>query len=610
MTATQTATAEALWLLRYPWFEERPASITEFLGPDYLNLGSTVRPRIREILVDLFGAEVNPHRISVYEEAISTGAIGVGKTTLASIVIPYMVHWTMCLHNPQEFYGMMPGTRIAFMMMSTSRLQARDVVFSDIQARIDASPWFQRPERMYDTKIRSQFRFPSKDVWIIPGDSSERTFEGFNILGGILDEVDSHKVTKNKDYAEIGFTTIHGRMTSRFQDRGFILIIGQMKKSVGFASRTYSRLRADPKGYAVRMSIWESFGWKHYLRPDGTHDSFWFDTERMCVTTEALARLAGFPETIMEIPEVYKKDFLASPYKALRDLAGRPPAVTSPLFNDATRINTARDTWRTAWNHAEGPADHRNRLQDWFVARNSIKRVIHVDIAYSAEGDALGLAMGHVPELIEVEGEMKPFVMIDLILRMKGAPGQELFLGDVRRVIYDLIDHRHFNVKLLTTDGFQSTDFRQQIAKRRIKTDVVSTDKTALPYYDLYDALSEDRIGIPPYIVPLNPVDPQMTDILYVELSQLQEENGKIDHLPEGSKDVADAVACVCSNLMGDRKYRAAPSNTGGDHSQPARQGAPNWPSHPAMMNPQAPHAPIPPQTGGSWGQPAPWRPR
>lgn len=595
-------------MVQHPHFEQRPASILEFLGPRYLNLQDTVRESVAKVAMDIFGDDVNPWRIALYQEAIFTGAIGIGKTTLASIVIPYMAHWTLCLKDPQDYYNLMAGSRIAFMLMSTSRLQARDVVYSDIKARIDHSPWFQE-NYAYDPSIKSQFRFP-KDVWIIPGDSSEKTFEGFNILGGIVDEIDSHKVTKDKSYVEQGYDTIKGRVESRFDDRGFILLIGQMKSSTGFAAKMYKRYMRDPNTYAARLPIWESFGWGKYLDPLGNRDSFWFDTDRMQITTKELAELKGFPDSIIEIPRVFQTSFEHSPFKSLRDLAGRPAAVQSPLFNDPSKITLARQNWLMAWNAGEGPVNHKNQIADWFRARNSIKRVVHVDIAYSAEGDALGLAMGHVPEVVDVDGELKPFIAIDLLMRFKAAPGTEIFLGDIRRIIYDLKEKRGFNIVMLTTDGFQSTDFRQQVERKRIKTDQVSTDKSMLPYFDLYDAVSEDRISLPPYLVPLSWEQPDPIDILMREISQLVEEDNKIDHPPDGSKDLSDAVACVCSVLMENKKYRRSASNVNA-------QATPETPdrttpisrlmSHHAVNHLPTPRAPMPP-TGLT--APAPWRPR
>jgi hypothetical protein len=38
-----------------------------------------------------------------------TGAIGIGKTTIASIILPYMCHWVLCLKDPQKFFGLCPA---------------------------------------------------------------------------------------------------------------------------------------------------------------------------------------------------------------------------------------------------------------------------------------------------------------------------------------------------------------------------------------------------------------------------------------------------------------------------------------------------------------------
>lgn len=136
------AAADALWLVQHPQFEEKPASIREFLGPRYLNIEHGVRPGIKQALVDLFGEEPQADAIALFEEAMVTGAIGIGKSTYASIVLPYMVHWVLCLKDPQGYFSLLPGSRIAFMMMSTSEKQAKEVIFGDVFARLNNSPWF------------------------------------------------------------------------------------------------------------------------------------------------------------------------------------------------------------------------------------------------------------------------------------------------------------------------------------------------------------------------------------------------------------------------------------------------------------------------------------
>jgi hypothetical protein len=594
---------ELAWLKANPHFEERPASIREFLGPSYLNIQEYVRPAIVDVLVDIFGEEPSPNRISMYQKAIFTGGIGIGKTTVASVVLPYMAHWVLCLKNPQHYFGLIPGSRIAFMQMSTSGPQAKEVVFGDIKARIENSPWF-KSKYPYDSAFKNQIRFSQKDIWILPGDSAETTFEGYNILGGILDEIDSHKITRTKDYAEQGYTTIHGRITSRFLDRGFIMLVGQMKKSSGFAARMYRNFKKDPTAYTAIMTIWESLGWGRFMTPDGKRDSFWYDCNRFSFVSGESAEFQGFPVHIIEVPNAYRADFENSPKKALRDLAGRPPAVNSPFFHDVSKIEATRLAWMNM-NGSEPPVGSRGELASWLKPRNSLKRVVHVDIAYSGEGDALGIAMGHVPELVEIDGETKPFICIDLLLRIKAPPGKEIFLGDIRRIIYELRDDRGFVISKVTTDGFQSTDFRQQLARRRIQTEVVSVDRNMIAYADLYDAVMEGRIAIPPYLTYLREDDGEPSDILLKELSELQETGSKIDHPPDGSKDLADALAAVVFTLMSGRtfhsKVRNMPVSSANDGSSVVNSASGAWFSHPAVnleaapaASPVAPLAPIP----------------
>src|SRR6059058_4645993 len=108
-----TQAQEAMWLIQHPAFRERPATLEEFLGPEYLDIEGMVRPGIKDALIKIFGKTMRGDKISKAERAMITGAIGIGKTTLASIALPYMVHWVLCLNNPQKFYNLLPGSRIA-----------------------------------------------------------------------------------------------------------------------------------------------------------------------------------------------------------------------------------------------------------------------------------------------------------------------------------------------------------------------------------------------------------------------------------------------------------------------------------------------------------------
>jgi hypothetical protein len=594
-----TPLEELQWLIDHPDFDERPASIGEFLGAAYLNIEDGVRAGVREALVDIFGEESNGTSIARVQRAIFTGAIGIGKTTLASIALPYMCHWVLCLRDPQNFFGLLPGSRIAFMQMSTSEDQAKEVLFGDIFARINHSPWFKKYP--YDPKFKNQIRF-DKDIWVVPGDSSETTFEGYNILGGILDEIDSHKITSKKNYAQAGYDTILSRITSRFGERGLLVLIGQMKSSLGFASKMFKDFGEDPNATTARMSIWESFGWDKYLKPDGTRNSFWYDPRRKGIVPNVVID-SGLIETVehlIEIPKTFQKPFESEPEKALRDLAGIPPLVGDAFIGMGDRIYEARDRWVSRFELSSPVRETLSRadFEPWFRAPDALPRAVHLDIAYSSEGDALGLAMGHVPEVKEIDDEFRPVIVFDFLLRLRPLPGTQLVLSEIRQLIYSLRDEYGFRITKVTMDGFQSTDMMQQLSKKRFNTDYLSVDRQKLPYQDLRDAIYERRVEFPPYKTFKRHGDVERVEIAIDELSQLIDTGRKIDHPDGGSKDVADAMAGVVYTLMGDRKYRRGVSSVSPVDGQGEPMGGGSFaslfgPTRPGGL--VAPALPVPP---------------
>lgn len=569
--------AIAKFLIENPDFDDMPVTIARFLGPGYLDIdreqnpnlpakGAVIRLGVKQALIDIFGEKIDPESISEKREALFSGGIGIGKTTMASVALAYMVHWVSCLHNPQTYFGLMPGSRIAFMLMSTKDSQAKEVLFGDIKARINHSPWF-RKNCVYDPSFKNQMRFP-KDIWVIPGNSAETTFEGYNILGGILDEGDSHKVTQNKDYAEVGWRTIKARVTSRFTNpvtgkhRGLLIAIGQMKSAEGFMSRTKRMMESDPEdSKVVFMPIWESFGWDAYRDPaTGKTAVFYYDTERRIIVPPAVATMIDSP-TVLRIPMSYKKDFDLDPVQALKDHAGIPPNVDDPFITAPDRVEDAQVKWEQRHPHLLVPvttSSDKPQFHEDLHAMDSLRRTIHVDIAYAAGGDALGMAMAHIPEMVEVNGELKPIIVFDWLLRIKPRGGSQLMLADFRDIITRMRDERGYKISLVTLDGFQSIDSQQILRQqRRFNTDELSVDRTKAPYEDLREAIYERRIEFPRYLTHLNHNATDLVNIAQKELLELTDTGRKIDHPPRiGSKDVADAMAGCVHGLMRNYQFQ------------------------------------------------------
>jgi hypothetical protein len=144
---------------------------------------------------------------------------------------------------------------------------------------------------------------------------------------------------------------------------------------------------------------------------------------------------------------------------------------------------------------------------------------------------------------------------------MRAPGGGEIILGDVRKVLYYVKDVLGFPLKKVTLDGLESKDTLQQLRKRRIETGKVSVDRSRMPYEDTREAIYENRLAFPPYMTYLRSGDSKPVEIVVQELTEVSDTGKKIDHPPQGSKDVADAIAGVVFTLMGDRSFRRGVSS-------------------------------------------------
>jgi hypothetical protein len=192
---------------------------------------------------------------------------------------------------------------------------------------------------------------------------------------------------------------------------------------------------------------------------------------------------------------------------------------------------------------------------------------IHADMAISRDRAGIALAhvvrweeataVGHDPRGREVQViQPRPVVKVDFAIAYEASlaeqPPREIQVRWARDLCLELM-RRGFAIRLFTMDGFQSADTLQIMESHGIETDRVSTDLSEEPWRALRNLAYEDRLRA--YKDPL----------LLAELEGLSKlPNGKIDHPADGSKDMADAVACACTGAIvlggaedpsGDRAY-------------------------------------------------------
>lgn len=506
---------ELKWLILHPDFKERPVDITTFVNhPKYLNLefkvngskGSGCRPRVLSQLQRVFDPTEQ------YEEFVFCCGIGWGKDFASSIVLCYRLYLLGCLKDPQSYFGLSTGTNIHLMLMSINETHAKDVLFGEVRARIDNSPWFKARFK-YNPKINSYFQFPS-NIMLIPGNSKDTSFVGYNIFTAIIDEGDDYTSTSTRDDAEEGYNAIKDRITSRFRNKGLLGVIGSPKTEEGFMMRKYKNKENVAKRYCALVPTWDSL----------------LDTPMLCGKT--------FFYRDLEVPVEYEQRFKSDPERAMRDLGARPAKAKEPFITLTEKI------------YSMFAGDPPYEFKDDGISLGKITQGAlrplpdtvyygHIDLALNKDnGDRLGFAFGHVSGFEQIENQLKAKIKIDFACAMTAPAGREIDFSLVKSMLW-MFQGFGFDFDLITLDSWNSADMIQSIKSKGIKSKILSVDRTIDPYAALKEALYEDRITC------------HELNILKSELERLELVGGeKVDHPAKGSKDVADAVAGVVFNIM------------------------------------------------------------
>ncbi len=490
-----------------PWreltavYEQPPAPPAEFVtSPLYLGLGNRVYPMVLRTLEELFNGP--------YNEAAICWGIGSGKSFFSSLAISYLLHRTLCLRDPQAYYGLAPGSAIAFLNMSASAGQAQRVVFNEIKQRLIASPWFRRFCSRYGKHglqvLSGEIRLP-KHLVVVTGNSAETCPLGYNLLGAVLDEAAFLLTTGDgrRDAAEEIYHALRQRITSRFFNRGLLVLISSPRHVGDFIERKLAEAPDSPRLYTSRRALWE-------MKPPQLYCGRFFEYEGL------------------QVPVEYQDDFRRNPQRALRDLAARPTQAYCAWLTDEQALEACCDL------PGESPLDEGGRWRGDLRAPDSLPRYLHVDLGLRRDG--CGIAMVHCRPAPERPDE--PEVWADLVVRLTAPAGGEIDFARVRELINDL-RRRGYSLAQVSFDGWQSVDSRQILRRQGFRTALVSVDRDLGPYETLKELVNTGRLHLPRY-------EPLLRELKRLELV----DGRKVDHPRGGSKDAADALAAATSEAI------------------------------------------------------------
>ena len=162
--------------MKYQDFDEIPVTIEEFLhNKRYLGNGLydpdgrfTLFPYWERTLKDIFPTNID----TKYNTIILTGAIGLGKSTIAVICMLYLLYRLLCLKDPYLYYGLQPIDKISISMMNITIENAKGVALDKMNQMILSSEWFMSHGKMSgDTNM---IYHPDKHIEVITASSNNQ----------------------------------------------------------------------------------------------------------------------------------------------------------------------------------------------------------------------------------------------------------------------------------------------------------------------------------------------------------------------------------------------------------------------------------------------------
>lgn len=292
-------------------------------------------------------------------EWILTGAIGIGKSTVAALALCYKLYRLGCLIDPANFFNLMADSNVVFGVYSLFKYKSQDDNYDLLKKMIDGIPFFRntypRPKHR-SASAKDDLSFPN-DVRVIFG-STELHALGLNLLCLLMDEVNFMKeqekaatnqrtsvLSEKVSQAQELYTASKRRLESRFQYRGVTPGLMILISSRNAESSWLERHMAEVEGHTnVKISdypLWDvkqevmGYSGKRFFVEVGD-----FLNPSRIIDSPKNAR----PDARVVAPPVEHEDeFKLDIEGALRDIAGVANIAISPLIRDRASLAQAID---------------------------------------------------------------------------------------------------------------------------------------------------------------------------------------------------------------------------------------------------------------------------
>lgn len=524
-------------------FSKMPVTIRQFIQDPYY-LGHDWGPgKLYDYWLPIL-EKIFPDPIHInYTFIIFTGPLGGGKSTVMGIMTLYEYYKLSLLDN-FDYFGVNLTKTIDFTFFHLSANDAYNVLIAPIYAWMNNSPYFQ--EHPFDER----FQFNAEGLRV---DHST----GHDVISYLFSEISFNDYERTR----VRIDQAQDRLKSRFiKVLDYFGIIGLDSSAKDEGSLTEDLIREYStymKILVVRDPIWvikESTG-AYYHTPneygeltfkvycgDGLHDPFVLEHNQELDSTYD-------PDKILDVPNEFYPNFMSNVTLALQNDAGIGTGIADTFITDKKALERSycipmhmREVILVDFYDEEQLFDY---VRAQILKECPEEKILSIAIDMGITGDLCGFAASYLEDYVR---DALGHPTTELLTRTPVAFGISRKPGQETRVskIYNLIDeiNKIREVGLVTTDGYQSTQIRQDIdANLHIWTYLASVDRTKDAYifyktqvYKQYQRTCKNM------------------RLLNSQLA-LQDVGPKIDHPDTNEKDISDAVVSSVYNMSLNPEY-------------------------------------------------------
>ena len=544
-------------------YKTNPVDIDTFINDTYY-LGSVYEnlfPIWKELAKQIYPAPF----CKKYDEVVLSCATRAGKTFITNVIASYELYLLTCMINPTKVYSV---SNIVFALLSKDNSTAVSQIGGEVYKSLTQSPYFKEVvrEKLSFSKLDKDGVLVTDDILIKAG-SSISTVIGTNLFFGCIDEANA---ATSKVAAE-NLIEVRMRMYQEMRDRR-TASFSKAPKRTGMLMFTssptdegdvLSEIIADAEknnlpGVLVRDNIsrWEA-------REEWTDSTFDFflgsDTKDPCIVDENIELKPEEWERVIQVPNTVENyaNFNTDPYLSIQNIAGRRTMPSMALFNTVSSFEKVfykkqdiftKDTPIITLENFRSLDDFLYEdKKDYFSNPNrpDCFRYIHLDMAY--RGDRFGLASVYSDRIKYTSEDgheiMRRKYFVDFCLGITTKNHETVDILKVLEFIYELKE-RGYPLKLVTTDNHQGEIARQMIAKRGVRTEYLSMEKSKEQYLNLKNIIITESLE--GYINPP----------LIRELRGLRESQKKIEKGKGYTDDMSDALAGALWSCSQDRFFK------------------------------------------------------